>query len=116
MFEFVKIGSNNVNVGVISQRIPLTTTCVSYSVPFGAYYIVNPSISFLFEFHHSQKNQDEKQNELVFAGKYHDHELGCKVALQLKFKKKGGLRPDIHIVFSMLLMQVGGIKHIASFF
>ena len=55
MFEFVKIGSNNVNVGVISQRIPLTTTRVSYSVPFGAYYIVNPSISFIFEFHRSQK-------------------------------------------------------------
>ena len=50
----------------------------------------------------------------MFAGKYHDHELGGKAALQLQFKKKGGLRPDIHVVFSMLLMQVGGIKHIAS--
>ena len=35
--------------------MPLTTTRVSYSVPAGAYYILNPSISFLFEFHCSQK-------------------------------------------------------------
>ena len=51
---------------------------------------MNPSISFLFEFHCSQKNKDEKLNELAFEGKYHDLELGGKAVPQLKLKKKKG--------------------------